>query len=170
MADIRRICGEHTSKTAADIRRIYANIICQFPTKHTTDIHQYNMLVSHQNTTNRHSLQIHYDVVYTLHQQSWKRSCKLLVYRILLCSNHIVPDTTPPPSDEDNTPFPDNTSLSPCCDLDVSLTTSALLKNLEAGEDPFSVLDVGPAIHDPVEPSLTFPPLQLPHPRWLVLS
>ena len=89
--------------------------------------------------------------------------------RILLCSTHIVPDTTPPPSDEDTTPLPDNTPLSPCYDLDVSLTTSALLENLEAGEDPFSVLYVGPAIHDPVEPYLTFPPLQLPHPRCLVL-
>ena len=76
------------------------------------------------------------------------------VYRILLCSTLIVPDTTPPPSDEDTTPLPDNTPLSPCCDLDFSLTTSALLENLEACEDPFNVLDIGPAIHDPVEPSL----------------
>ena len=64
------------------------------------------------------------------------------VSRILLCSTHIVPDTTTPPSD----------------DLDVSLTTSALLENLKAGEDPLNVLDVGPAIHDPVVLSLTFPP------------
>ena len=78
------------------------------------------------------------------------------VSRILLCSTHIVPDTTPPPSDEDTSPLPVNTPLclSPCCDLDVRLTTSALLENLEAGVDPFHV---GPAIHDPVEPSLTFP-------------
>ena len=64
------------------------------------------------------------------------------VSRILLCSTHIVPDTTTPPSD----------------DWDVSLTTSALLENLKAGEDPLNVLDVGPAIHDPVVLSLTFPP------------
>ena len=73
------------------------------------------------------------------------------VSRILLCSTHIVPDTTPLPSDEDTNPLPDNTPLSSCCYLDVSLTTSALLENLEAGEDPFNVLDVGPAVHDPVE-------------------
>ena len=85
-------------------------------------------------------------------------------------STHIVPDTNTPLSDEDTTPLPDNTPLTPCCDLDVSLTKSALLENLEAGEDPFNVFDVGPAIHNPVEPSLTFPPLQLPRPRWLVLS
>ena len=59
----------------------------------------------------------------------------------LLCSTHIVPYTIPPPSDEDTTPLPDNTPLSPYCDLDVSLTTS----------NPLS-------------------PMQLPHPRWLVLS
>ena len=35
---IRRTYGKHTSKTAAEIRRIYANIICQFLTKHTADI------------------------------------------------------------------------------------------------------------------------------------
>ena len=46
---------------------------------------------------------------------------------------------------------------------------SALSENLEAGEDPFNVLDVGPAIHDPVEPSLTFPPLQLPHRNRIAL-
>ena len=44
-----------------------------------------------------------------------------------------------------------------------------LLENLEAGEDPFNVLDVGPAIHNPVEPSLTFPPLQLPHRNQIAL-
>ena len=78
------------------------------------------------------------------------------VSRILLCSTHIVQDTTPPPSDEDTTPLPDNAPFSPCCDLDVSLTTSALLENLEADKDPFNILDFGPALHDPVEPSLTF--------------
>ena len=79
------------------------------------------------------------------------------VSRILLCSTHIVQDTTPPPSDEDTTPLPDNAPLSPCCDLDVSLTTSALLENLEADKDPFNILDFGTAINDPVEPSLTIP-------------
>ena len=93
------------------------------------------------------------------------------VSRILLCSTQIVPDSTPPLFDEDTTPRPDNTPLYPCCDLDVSLTTSALFEDLEGGEDPYNILDVGPAIHDRVEPSLTFPPLQLlPNPRWFVLS
>ena len=79
---------------------------------------------------------------------------------IILCSTHIVPDITPPPSDENTTPLPDNTPLFLCCELDVCLTvtTSALLENLEAGEYPFNVLDVGPAFHDPVKPSITFPP------------
>ena len=58
------------------------------------------------------------------------------VSRILLCSTHIILDTTPPPSDEDTIPLPGNTPLSPCCDLDVSLTTSAFLEILEAGVDP----------------------------------
>ena len=87
------------------------------------------------------------------------------VSKILFCPTHIVPDTIPPPSDEDPTPLPDNTPLSPCCDLDVSLTRSALLENLKAGDDPFNVLDVRLVIHDPVEPSLTFPPPAVTSPK-----
>ena len=154
--NIRRTYGEHTSETAADIRRTYGEYT---PISYVSFPSKYNKLCTHYKLITMPSTSTVLEgVIQTV-----------TVSGILLCSTHIVPDTTPPPSDEDTTPLPDNTHLSPCCDLDVSLTTSALLENLEAGEDPFNVLDFGPAIHHPVEPSLT-KPLQLPHPRWLVLS
>ena len=161
MANIRRIYSEYTAngrltygEHTADIQRTYD--------EHTANIRQKLLRTYGEHT------QISY-VSFPSKYNKQCTHCKLITIsstsrvlegvmqtvtasRILLCSTHIVPDTTPPPCDEDTTPLPDNTPLSPCCDLDVSLTTSALLENLEAGEDPFNVLDVGLAIHDLVVP------------------
>ena len=172
MANMRRTYGEYTAdiqqiygEWSADIRRTYsghtANIRRTYG-EHTANIRQKLLRTYGEHT------QVSY-VSFPSKYNKQCTHCKLITMsstsrvlegvmqtvtasRILLCSTHIVPGTTPPPCDEDTTPLPDNTPLSPCCYLDVSLTTSALLENLEAGEDPFNVLDVGLAIHDLVVP------------------
>ena len=174
-ADIRRVYGELSADIRwtygghmADIRRTYD----EHKGEHTANIRQYHVSFP---PNIRRTYDGYTPIWYVIFPSKYNTQCTycklttisststvlegviqtVTVSRILLCSTHIVPETTPPPSDEDTTPLPDNTPLSPCCDLNVSLTISALLENLKVGEDPFNVLDVGPAIHDPVEPSLT---------------
>ena len=122
--NIRRACINNCRGHTADIQRIYANIIVSyhvtrsfFPTLQRCSVFQQRYLpVLPLSALIANWLRC------PLHQQSWKGSCKLLQSPFLRnthCSRH------------NSTSFwlghySTSWQLSSCCDLEVSLTTSAL--------------------------------------------